>query len=1192
MKFTVALLSLMTASQLFANELLRSRDTKNVPAAHWAEAFGVDPLQEPNTFSTNGRMRVLLNASSEPTNILWPGEQPELQVLVTNSTATPITGKASVLVVAYESYTFEGELFRYGARKLFEVPGVPVTLNVPANGTQELLVKPPVPDRNGGFAVLLQVEGEAHRLFITSMARTFKPEFQKRQFYKLTMDLSDPAVLLRLGAAPNRVGMSPRGPNDPRVEEYYQQQAANLRRYQEAGLPIAIEFGHGASFHGETVPLGRNRPFLDDKGVMFENRGFGDIVWMPEFDDNFAAFVKRLLLEFGWPRGPVNAVKIWNEPWNGGSIGGWGADDERFREMTIAMDKGVRAARAEAGVQVLQGGADSSSNTLDKYFGDGKDTFMPMFDFLSVHYQGNDPHTNWRAWRERKNPDGTPNPILFWDTESWAGNTDERIAATLASMYSYGQDRAVGIDSSYTVTRSFRRPAGMITHAYGPAAAVGAFQHLVGEDRPFEKLHWHGLPFLMRFNGRSGNVEDSTIVVVGDLGYMNPDVVAMRTARSLVEVQGKREIRKRLADMPAHHPERRALELRLLAAWPHAGATMSLQTAGDAFQLLDFYGNPIPPVDGKLVIPLSERGYYLRGSGTPGSFAALTRAIDEAQIDGFEPLEKKIRDFTARIEDRPVLRMELRNVLNRPVTGTLKLNMRGVELEYPESVSFAAHEGKVIEARVVSGVTHPENLYPLHFLFDAGNGVIAETFEDMRVNLISRRTVAIDGDLRDWEGVIPQQIRIDEQASATFTETAWRPYETFADGPVKGFSLGYLAWDDENFYFAAKISDTTEHPGGLRFDMRDDDEFFYPEVTLQKAKPPQVQGGTNFSARWTGFLQAAKTGKHTLILNTDDGVRMWLDDELVIDFWKGRGAADSTTEVELTAGKRVPIRIEYFQGGGGATARFDWIELGGARRPVPSTNLFTAAEGGPSGLNAEFFAGTGLTGTAKLTRIDASINYRSWPTLPWVAPAPLETETVFEELRWPEGVRRYSYRKDPDLPAGHGQGTNLDNVQIGFNVMPEERKPKISVLPGLIPDYMSYTCTDYEWALNRVADAYGGGTEVWRLRRPDLPHKHFYPRNPKAPGEGPAPGAQLVVKYENGWRIVEAAIPWTDMPEAKARLDAGQTVKFSYRVNDDQGVGCMELAKRRSVAKRNTSFFVDWVEHWANELKFAAEPAR
>jgi hypothetical protein len=67
---------------------------------------------------------------------------------------------------------------------------------------------------------------------------------------------------------------------------------------------------------------------------------------------------------------------------------------------------------------------------------------------------------------------------------------------------------------------------------------------------------------------------------------------------------------------------------------------------------------------------------------------------------------------------------------------------------------------------------------------------------------------------------------------------------------------------------------------------------------------------------------------------------------------------------------------------------------------------------------------------------------------------------------------------------------------------------------------------------------------------------------------------------------VEAAIPWSEMPHVKQALDAGQNVKFSFRVNDNAGGGTMELSRERSVAKKNASFRVDWIEHWANELEF------
>ncbi len=70
--------------------------------------------------------------------------------------------------------------------------------------------------------------------------------------------------------------------------------------------------------------------------------------------------------------------------------------------------------------------------------------------------------------------------------------------------------------------------------------------------------------------------------------------------------------------------------------------------------------------------------------------------------------------------------------------------------------------------------------------------------------------------------------------------------------------------------------------------------------------------------------------------------------------------------------------------------------------------------------------------------------------------------------------------------------------------------------------------------------------------------------------------------------VVEWAIPWGELPEVRARVQAGQTVKFSFRVNN--GGNAFELAAGRSVSKDNPlSFHNDWSTHWANELEFAFE---
>ena len=59
-------------------------------------------------------------------------------------------------------------------------------------------------------------------------------------------------------------------------------------------------------------------------------------------------------------------------------------------------------------------------------------------------------------------------------------------------------------------------------------------------------------------------------------------------------------------------------------------------------------------------------------------------------------------------------------------------------------------------------------------------------------------------------------------------------------------------------------------------------------------------------------------------LSSDDGIRMWVDDELVIDNWSKGGTNIVTTPKNIEAGKKYKIRIEMWEGGWGARAHFRW----------------------------------------------------------------------------------------------------------------------------------------------------------------------------------------------------------------------------------------------------------------------------
>lgn len=93
-----------------------------------------------------------------------------------------------------------------------------------------------------------------------------------------------------------------------------------------------------------------------------------------------------------------------------------------------------------------------------------------------------------------------------------------------------------------------------------------------------------------------------------------------------------------------------------------------------------------------------------------------------------------------------------------------------------------------------------------------------------------------------------------------------------------------------------------------------------------------------FSVRWTGTLMAPVDGAYRLQLNADDGVRLWIDGQLV-----GESVAPDTvnlvdTLVQLSAGAH-DVRIDYFQRGGGKGLEFWWQPPGDHLRPVPPSAL-------------------------------------------------------------------------------------------------------------------------------------------------------------------------------------------------------------------------------------------------------------
>ena len=84
----------------------------------------------------------------------------------------------------------------------------------------------------------------------------------------------------------------------------------------------------------------------------------------------------------------------------------------------------------------------------------------------------------------------------------------------------------------------------------------------------------------------------------------------------------------------------------------------------------------------------------------------------------------------------------------------------------------------------------------------------------------------------------------------------------------------------------------------------------------------------DFAVIWTGTITVPTSGLQEIAVSTDDGARLWLGETLVVDSWTDQSESTNIGIYDFVAGERVPIRFEYFEGGGGATARLEWRLLG------------------------------------------------------------------------------------------------------------------------------------------------------------------------------------------------------------------------------------------------------------------------
>lgn len=137
----------------------------------------------------------------------------------------------------------------------------------------------------------------------------------------------------------------------------------------------------------------------------------------------------------------------------------------------------------------------------------------------------------------------------------------------------------------------------------------------------------------------------------------------------------------------------------------------------------------------------------------------------------------------------------------------------------------------------------------------------------------------------------------------------------------------------KGFYYNTTTPDFNTSPVFSRID---------PEINFEwhgGSPSPEDLEDDFFTIRWLGEIQPYFTDTYTFTTLSDDGVRLWINDELIIDKWFPQGPTEWSGSIFLEEGKSYSAKLEYFEEAGGAVVKLYWSTPKLSRSIVPQSQL-------------------------------------------------------------------------------------------------------------------------------------------------------------------------------------------------------------------------------------------------------------
>jgi len=107
-------------------------------------------------------------------------------------------------------------------------------------------------------------------------------------------------------------------------------------------------------------------------------------------------------------------------------------------------------------------------------------------------------------------------------------------------------------------------------------------------------------------------------------------------------------------------------------------------------------------------------------------------------------------------------------------------------------------------------------------------------------------------------------------------------------------------------------------------------------------------GQQNYTVMWSGMVQPQFSQTYNFLLTSDDGSRMFINGNLLIDAWQPQAPTTTSNTITLVAQQYYNIEVDYFQAGGGAQVDLQWTGPSTPLADVPETQLYPVTNPPPA----------------------------------------------------------------------------------------------------------------------------------------------------------------------------------------------------------------------------------------------------